>query len=291
MAPREPIPTVGSMATTTITRSTTSPTAHRRIRVWPTLWLYLLVTWLAAGGLKALQPATHLPTQILTLTQFGPSIAVLAVLARRRRAALSIWQGTVAGTLRRIAAAAGLLAAVFGVSLAGLALAGHPIHLASSASLGEPFWLIAAAQLIGACGEELGWRSFLQPHLQQRYSRIAAALIVGVLWATWHVEYYGNGPLFLAAFTVMAVAISVIMAELIRGVSGLAVAGIFHWLINLATLLLLNFAAGNLTDVTALAASFSAAALAVCAYPKLRSRAPADQHVTVGGISAAVRRS
>ena len=34
---------------------------QQTIRVWPTLWLYLVVTWLAAGGLKVLQPTAHLP--------------------------------------------------------------------------------------------------------------------------------------------------------------------------------------------------------------------------------------
>jgi hypothetical protein len=59
----------------------------------------------------------------------------------------------------------------------------------------------------------------------------------------------------------MAVAISVILAELTRGVSSLAVAGVFHWLLNLAILLLLNFANGDLADVTALAAGFVLAAV------------------------------
>ena len=234
---------------------------QQTISVWPTLWLYLVVTWLAAGGLKVLQPTTHLPTQVLTITQFAPSIGVLVVLATHRGAALQIWQGPAVATLRRIAVGVGVLAGVFGLCLAGLAVTGQAIHLTSPGSLGEPFWLIAVAQLVGACGEELGWRSFLQPHLQQRYSPVVSALIVGVLWGTWHVEYFGDGLLFVGAFLAMAVAISVILAELTRGVSSLAVAGVFHWLLNLAILLLLNFANGDLTDVTALAAGFVLAAV------------------------------
>jgi uncharacterized protein len=240
--------------------------------VWPTLWLYLGVTWLAAGALKELQPLTHLSTEVLTLTQFGPSIAVLVVLARRRGGALQIWQGPTVTTLRRIAVAVGVLAGAFGLALAGLALTGHAIDVTSPGSLGYPFWLIVIAQLVGACGEELGWRSFLQPHLQQRYSPVVSALIVGVLWGTWHVEYFGDGLLFFAVFLVLAVAISVILAELTRGVSSLAVAGVFHWLVNLAVLLLVNFASGDLADVTALAASFVVAAVVVWGCARLRPR-------------------
>jgi uncharacterized protein len=251
------------MDTQTITSSTTQENSGGPVSVWPTLWLYLVVTWLAAGGLKVLQPITHLSMQVLTITQFAPSIGVLVVLAAHRGAALRIWRGPAVATLQRIAIGAGVLAAVFGLGLAGLAVTGRPIQLTSPGSLGEPFWLIAVAQLVGACGEELGWRSFLQPHLQQRYSPVVSALIVGVLWGTWHVEYFSDGLLFVAAFLVMAVAISVILAQLTRGVSSLAVAGVFHWLLNLAVLLLINFANGGLAEVTALAAGFVLAAVAL----------------------------
>jgi membrane protease YdiL (CAAX protease family) len=245
---------------------------QQKVSVWPTLWLYLVVTWLAAGGLKVLQPATHLSMQVLTITQFAPSIAVLAVLATHRGAALRIWQGPAVATLRRIAVGVGVLAGVFGLCLAGMAVTGQAIQLTSPGSLGEPFWLIAVAQLVGACGEELGWRSFLQPHLQQRYSPVVSALIVGTLWGTWHVEYFSDGLLFVAIFVTMAVAISVILAELTRGVSSLAVAGVFHWLLNLAILLLLNFANGDLADVTALAAGFVLAAVVLWSWGRWGGR-------------------
>jgi uncharacterized protein len=250
--------------------------SQHKPRVWSTVWLYLLVTWLAGGVLIELQPVTHISTQILEISQFGPSIAVVVVLAARRGAALSIWQGSAAATLLRLASVTAIVAAVFGACLAALALTGHPVHITSLSSLGDPFWLIAAAQLVGACGEELGWRCFLQPHLQQRYSPLVSAVIVGVLWGTWHVMYLSDGPLFFALFLVLTITFSVIMAELTRGVASLPVAGVFHWLINLATLLLLNFATGNLTDITTLAVGFTIAAILVKTAAALRSRAAAE---------------
>jgi hypothetical protein len=44
-------------------------------------------------------------------------------------------------------------------------------------------------------GEEFGWRGFLLPRLQSRHNALAASLIVGVVWATWHV------PMFFIAGT------------------------------------------------------------------------------------------
>lgn len=79
----------------------------------------------------------------------------------------------------------------------------------------------------------------------------------------------------MAAFVAMAVAISVIMTELIRGVCRLAVAAVFHWLLNLAILLPLNFSTGSLTEITALAAGFVVAAVAVRGYARMSPTASA----------------
>jgi membrane protease YdiL (CAAX protease family) len=247
-------------------------TNRKASTVWPTAWLYIVVTWLAAGALLALQPATHLNTEVLVLPQFGPSIAVLVVVARRRGVQLQIWKGTVRTMLRRLVAGAGIVAAVFGLCLAVQAITGHAIHLTSLRSLGEPLWLIAVAQLIGACGEELGWRAFLQPHLQQRYSPLISALIVGVVWGTWHPAYISDGLPFFAVFVLLTVAFSVIMAQLTRGTSGLVVGGVFHWLVNLATLLLLNWANGNLAELTEVAIGFLIAAVVLYGGDRFRHR-------------------
>ena len=70
--------------------------------------------------------------------------------------------------------------------------------------------------------EELGWTGFATPMLRQRHSVLATGLIVGLLWATWHLlvafwlsgtyggslslaSYLLDPSLFLVAFRVLMV--------------------------------------------------------------------------------------
>jgi membrane protease YdiL (CAAX protease family) len=47
--------------------------------------------------------------------------------------------------------------------------------------------------LVGGGNEELGWRGFALPRLQESYSALVASLIIGVGWFAWHL------PLFMVA--------------------------------------------------------------------------------------------
>lgn len=92
------------------------------------------------------------------------------------------------------------------------------------------------------------------------------------MWGTWHLDYFSDGLLFYAVFVATAICLSVIMAEMIRGVSSLAVAGVFHWLMNRGILMLLNFANGDLTEMTVFAVSVAVAAVLVRCFAKRSPR-------------------
>ena len=44
--------------------------------------------------------------------------------------------------------------------------------------------------LIPAFGEELGWRGFLQEHMNDRFGWLVTSLLIGVIWAVWHLPLW-----------------------------------------------------------------------------------------------------
>lgn len=44
--------------------------------------------------------------------------------------------------------------------------------------------------MIGIWGEEIGWRGFALPRLQKIYHPVSASLILGAIWAVWHLPLF-----------------------------------------------------------------------------------------------------
>lgn len=44
--------------------------------------------------------------------------------------------------------------------------------------------------LVASVGEEVGWRGVALPGLEQRASALRASLVLGLLWATWHLPFW-----------------------------------------------------------------------------------------------------
>ncbi len=237
--------------------------------------LFYVVTSVVAGLLGALQPVTRIPEIVLQLTQFGPTIGVLCAFLFFRRETKTLLSGRLdfePAIVKRVVAAVGLAGGIFALSLLYYALIGKDAHYTHPGSLAQPFWIIVIFQFIGAASEEFGWRCFLQPLLQTRLRVVTSSLVVGVLWGLWHVGVFAEGPGYAASFMVSAIAISVIMGELLRTVrrSNLFAATTLHALLNLGLLLLFTEETGDISSMTIFAGACSIVAVGAVIYNRMR---------------------
>jgi uncharacterized protein len=171
------------------------PVAAFFVLAYTLSWLAWLPAILLGGGQAAIIPGA-----------FGPAVAAYLV--------IRIAGGSVRAWARQILHwrvrprwylyALGLPALLFAVVNATLALLGNQIDLSL---LGEraPSYLatVVVVALLGGGQEELGWRGFALPRLQQRLTPLQATLLLAFLWGLWHLPIYGIGfvgPMMFAFF-------------------------------------------------------------------------------------------
>ncbi|PKH40909.1 Membrane protease YdiL, CAAX protease family [Nocardioides alpinus] len=94
---------------------------------------------------------------------------------------------------------------------------------AEFSSLPVAVWWCANLVFYGM-GEELGWRGFLQPSLEETRSVVSAAGLVSLPWALWHLPLFGITPSYRAMplIGLVGFALSIWVASLI-----------FAWLLHL----------------------------------------------------------
>lgn len=155
-----------------------------------------------------------------------------------------------------------------------------------ASSLTSPFDLLMYFLLVlplSALWEETGWRGFLLPSLMEDMSGLRAALLIGVIWGTWHL------PIFLAAhstldaglaeFGVMffgCIAMSIILTWLYLKSSGsLVVCVLFHNAVNAGGYYFFNGIPGSsLLPLSLITAILGVVAIALV--PHLHSPARSD---------------
>jgi membrane protease YdiL (CAAX protease family) len=96
--------------------------------------------------------------------------------------------------------------------------------------------------------EEIGWTGFAIPNLRQRYSILTTGLIVGLLWATWHLlpafwfSGIGSGALSLASYMLdpllFLVVFRVLMVWVYDRTGSLLVAMLMHMSLTTSTRIL-----------------------------------------------------
>jgi membrane protease YdiL (CAAX protease family) len=77
----------------------------------------------------------------------------------------------------------------------------------------------------GGLDEELGWRGYAFPRLQKRHGALIASVILGVIWAGWHIPAWymqgsGQDMISFPVFVVSTTAAAIVFAWLYNSTGG-----------------------------------------------------------------------
>jgi membrane protease YdiL (CAAX protease family) len=162
---------------------------------------------------------------------FGPAVAAVLVVAgttgRRGIAQLLhrivLWRVGWRWWLVAVSPVVFLAIALLGSWVSGLSLP-RPTDFALFSGVSAVGLLgVVPLIIVGALGEEIGWRGFALPRLQHRFSPLTASLILAAFWALWHL------PQFFVIATYRALGVT----DCVGFVIGLACGAIvLTWLYN-----------------------------------------------------------
>jgi membrane protease YdiL (CAAX protease family) len=93
--------------------------------------------------------------------------------------------------------------------------------------------LVLGGMIVGAFGEEIGWRGYLQRMMSERTSRIITVFVVGSLWGLWHVGNFQNGIAYVAYFLLFSTGASGIIPYVLGSTRyNVILAALFHVVLN-----------------------------------------------------------
>lgn len=200
-------------------------------------------TWLVWIPGFVIDPEAQWP---MFLGAFGPAVAA-ATLVRMHGHSIRGWLRRIVRLRVRARWYAVALLLPLVDTLAQTVLARQEGVSVSLAGLGDRLPLYATSfvlvLLIGGGQEELGWRGWLLPALQERTSALVAALLVGSLHALWHLPLFAFGALSfgetaIVPYLAMVVAGSVVFTWLYNSTHGsVALAMVMHAQLNTASAL------------------------------------------------------
>jgi hypothetical protein len=172
------------------------------------------------GGARPASALAALAGALFLLGTFAPALIALALTERAEgRAATRQLLGQVFEWRVRVrwyVFAIGFIPAIkLSVALV------HRVATGAWPRFGQEAWYVMAAAIVVStwvqAGEEIGWRGYALPRLSDRFGLALASVILGILWASWHLpvffipgsDKYGQSfPLYLLQATALSIAMA-----------------------------------------------------------------------------------
>jgi uncharacterized protein len=203
----------------------TTGTAPRNWAARHDLVLYFVLAYLLSW---ALWPLVILNPTSSPLVPFGPLIAavIVALLAGGRHELWALLRQLGRWRVHPLWYVIALLGpfVLAGLTAALAVAAGAPVRGTGDYTNWRAitFFFFSTVIIVGLF-EEVGWRGFALPRLQLRLNAIWAALVLGVLWALWHLPELISDPTGQrppVQFLLWALALSVIFSWLYNSTNG-----------------------------------------------------------------------
>src|SRR5215213_2882150 len=178
---------------------------------------------------------------IPVLPSLGPMVAAIIVIAVTTGRAG--FRGLLSGLTRwRVRLRWWLVAispvALLRLTLAALLLSGQGLPDATDVlrqfggTSAAAAFLFVLATVASSLGEEVGWRGYALPQLQQRLRPLPATLVLGLLWWLWHLEFFIIDKVPLSqfpAYLIEVVAVAIILTWLYNRSGGsILLVVVFH---------------------------------------------------------------
>jgi CAAX protease family protein len=200
-------------ATTTTRRPDTPPLLKRLVTSHPLVaffvvafvggWLVLLPTVLFESGFGLIPiniPAPAVMLFFIPAAMAGPTLAGFSVtrIVEGKEGTRKLLRERI---LRWRVGIQWYLIAVFGIPVVYFVAASFVLGAAPLEALIEDWSLIFTSYLLKvvmvfflvSLWEEIGWMGFALPRLQDKYGPLIASVVLGVLWALWHLPaYFGS---------------------------------------------------------------------------------------------------
>ena len=219
--------------------------AERNRPLLPFFLLVFLLSipfWIAGYAAEGLARLLPVALPVSALMAFMPALAALILLWRQEGRAAAIFllkrSFDIARVKKRrwIVVAALFMPAVLFAAWLLMASAGVPmpspvIHITALPLLFVMFF-------VAGLGEELGWQGYAYDTMEARWTALPAALLLGIVWALWHVIPYfqtGHGTAWVAWHCGMTILLRVATVWLyVNGGRSVFIAAFFHAMCNVA---------------------------------------------------------
>jgi len=221
--------------------------------------LTFAISWIIWLGLilGSLHIQTPMGAALNVVAIAGPSIAALVLATvlgggelRRLLAGFSLSRLSVRWTVVALVLPLAMMAAAIAVSVAAFGAPRPAVTVGVAGVVLAEFVRVLLRG--GPVGEELGWRGFALPRLQQHRNALEASILLGLVWGFWHLPLYfvlgtgqsellraGTSPAFaIGGFIGWTIGLSVLFTWLFNQTGGsLIVVILFHTAVNLAAFL------------------------------------------------------